>query len=153
MNTPKQSTSRRRFLAQSAVALGFPTIIPATALGKGRPAPSNRITVGVFGWGTIAGDWTPSFLNNDKCQVVAVADPMKESGGYGYDGSELGGREPGRRTMDEFYSKAAKKPVKACTPYADFREMLEKEDRDAVQSCSPDQWHCYLGVTGAGSGL
>src|SRR3954470_4666945 len=82
-------TSRRNFLAQSAAVLGFPTIIPATALGKGRPAPSNRITVGVFGWGTIAGDWTPSFLNNEKCQVVAVADPMKESGGYGYDGSEL----------------------------------------------------------------
>lgn len=152
MNTPR--TSRRRFLAQSVAALGFPTIIPATALGRGgRPAPSERITVGVFGWGTIAGDWTPSFLNNEKCQVIAIADPMKESGGYGYDGKELGGREPGRRTVDEFYGQTAKKPVKACTPYADFREMLEKEDLDAVQICTPDHWHCYQTVTCARKGI
>jgi predicted dehydrogenase len=153
MNTSTPRTSRRRFLAQSVAALGFPTIIPATALGKGRPAPSERITVGVFGWGTIAGDWTPSFLNNEKCQVVAIADPMKESGGYGYDGKELGGREPGKRTVNEFYGQAAKKPAKACTAYADFREMMEKEDLDAVQICTPDHWHCYQTVVCARKGI
>ncbi|MDP1590277.1 MAG: hypothetical protein Q8M07_21160 [Prosthecobacter sp.] len=102
MPTAQPSFSRRRFLTTSAAALGFPTIIPATALGKGgRPAPSERITVGAIGWGTIAGDWTPSFLNNDKCQVIAVADPMKEYGHYGYDGKETGGREAGKKIIDE----------------------------------------------------
>ncbi|MCB1212605.1 MAG: hypothetical protein KDK97_24985, partial [Verrucomicrobiales bacterium] len=128
MKSPNR-TSRRQFLQTSAAVLGFPTIIPASALGRdGRPAPSERITLGAIGWGTIAGDWTPSFLNNDKCQVVAVADPMKEYGHYGYKGEETGGREAGRKIIDEHYSKAANKPVKACTAYADFREMMEKED-------------------------
>jgi predicted dehydrogenase len=140
-------TSRRRFLLQSAAVLGFPTIIPATALGRaGRPAPSERITVAVVGWGTIATHWTPSFLNNEKCQVVAVADPMKESGSYGYSGELCGGREAGRQFIDKFYSENSKTPVKNCAAFADFRELLEKQDVDAVQICTPDHWHAYQTV-------
>ena len=121
--------SRRRFLASGAAALGFPTIVPSSIFAKaGRPAPSERITVGAIGWGTIAGDWTPNFLSNEKCQVVSVADPMKEYGHYGYQGERTGGREAGKKIIDAHYSAAANKPVKACTAYADFREMIEKED-------------------------
>ena len=145
--------SRRRFLAAGATALGFPTIVPSSVFGKaGRPAPSERITVGAIGWGTIAGDWTPSFLNNDKCQVVAVADPMKEYGHYGYDGKETGGREAGRKIIDAHYSQSANKPVKACAAYADFREMMDKEDLDAVQISTPDHWHAYLAIYAARKG-
>ena len=61
-------------------------ITSRATIGRGRPAPSSRISVGVFGWGTIAATWTPSFLNNEKCQVVAVADPMREGTNYGYKG-------------------------------------------------------------------
>lgn len=145
--------SRRRFLTTSAAALGFPTIVPSSVFGKaGRPAPSERITVGAIGWGTIAGDWTPSFLNNDKCQVIAVADPMKEYGHYGYDGKETGGREAGKKIIDAHYSQAANKPVKACAAYSDFREMMEKEDLDAVQVSTPDHWHAYIAVYAARKG-
>ena len=145
--------SRRRFLAAGATALGFPAIVPSSVFGKaGRPAPSERITVGAIGWGTIAGDWTPSFLNNDKCQVVAVADPMKEYGHYGYDGKETGGREAGRKIIDAHYSQSANKPVKACAAYADFREMMDKEDLDAVQISTPDHWHAYLAIYAARKG-
>jgi len=151
--SPSHTFSRRHFLTTSAAALGFPTIIPASALGKdGRPAPSERITVGAIGWGTIAGDWTPSFLSNPKCQVIAVADPMKEYNHYGYDGKEAGGREAGKRSIDEAYSKAAHKPTKGCTAYADFREMMDKEDLDAVQISTPDHWHAYMAVYAARKG-
>lgn len=150
---PASPFSRRRFIQTGVAALGFPTIIPATAIGKGgRPAPSERITVGAIGWGTIAGDWTPSFLNNDKCQVIAVADPMKEYGHYGYDGKETGGREAGKKIIDAHYSQAANKPVKACASYADFREMMDKEDLDAVQVSTPDHWHAYMAVYAARKG-
>lgn len=129
-------------------------IIPASALGRdGRPAPSERITLGCIGWGTIAGDWTPSFLNNDKCQVIAVADPMKEGTNYGYNGKETGGREAGKKVIDAHYSQAANKPVNACATYADFREMIEKEDLDAIQISTPDHWHAYMAVYAARKGL
>ncbi len=146
-------TTRRQFLSTSAAALGFPMIVPRSVFGAaGRPAPSERITVGAIGWGTIAGDWTPSFLNNDKCQVIAVADPMKEYGHYGYDGKETGGREAGKKIIDAHYSQSANKPAKVCTAYADFREMIEKEDLDAVQVSTPDHWHAYMAVYAARKG-
>ena len=55
MSEPAQ-TSRRRFLKTTAAsAVAFPTIIPATAIGKGgRPAPSERVNVALIGFGTIA---------------------------------------------------------------------------------------------------
>jgi predicted dehydrogenase len=146
-------TTRRQFLSTSAAALGFPMIVPRSVFGAaGRPAPSERITVGAIGWGTIAGDWTPSFLNNDKCQVISVADPMKEYGHYGYDGKETGGREAGKKIIDAHYSQSANKPAKVCTSYADFREMIEKEDLDAVQVSTPDHWHAYMAVYAARKG-
>jgi len=44
--------TRRHFLATSTLALAAPTLIPASALGRGgQPAPSERITMGVVGWG------------------------------------------------------------------------------------------------------
>ena len=39
--------SRRRFLTLATAAVGFPTIVPASALGRdGKVAPSNRVTMG-----------------------------------------------------------------------------------------------------------
>ena len=62
MKNPSAIT-RRHFLAGTASALAFPTIIPASALGKdGRPAPSERITMGAIGFGTIAHSTVPNFL-------------------------------------------------------------------------------------------
>ena len=139
--------TRRRFIAAGAAAFGFPTIIPAASIGRGgRPAPSERINVGLIGYGTIAIGWTKNFLGDERCQVISVADPMKESKHYGYQGELSGGREVGRRDVDAHYSKAANQSVKGCSAYADFREMMEKEDLDAVQVSTPDHWHAYMAV-------
>jgi predicted dehydrogenase len=77
---------------------------------------------------------------------------MKEYGHYGYDGKETGGREAGRKIIDAHYSQSANKPVKACAAYADFREMMDKEDLDAVQISTPDHWHAYLAIYAARKG-
>lgn len=139
MNTKSHfNISRRRFIAASATALGFPTIIPATAIGKGgRPAPSERITVASIGFGTIAIKWTPNFLREPRCQVVAIADVMKEAGHYGYEGELTGGRDAAKRMVD------AHCKTDSCKVFADFRAMLDKEDIDAVQIATPDHWHAY----------
>ncbi|MEM9281296.1 MAG: Gfo/Idh/MocA family oxidoreductase [Verrucomicrobiota bacterium] len=146
--------SRRRFLTQSAAALSFPTIIPATAIGKGgRPAPSERITVGNIGYGTIALHWTPNFLGNTKCQVVSVADPMKEAPHYGYSGEMSGGREVGRRIIDEYYAEQTGSSGTSCSSFENFEEMLDKEDLDAVVISTPDHWHHYQSIVAARKGI
>jgi len=146
--------TRRRFIATGAAAIGFPMIIPAASIGRGgRPAPSERVNIGLIGYGTIAIGWTKNFLGDDRCQVISVADPMKESKHYGYQGELSGGREVGRRDVDAHYSKAANRSVKGCRAYADFREMMENEDLDAVQVPTPDHWHAYMAVVAARRGI
>ena len=65
---------RRHFLAATGATIAFPTIIPASALGaEGRPAPSNRIVMGVVGWGMQGPSNTGNFMRQADCQVVASA--------------------------------------------------------------------------------
>ena len=76
--TFRHRLSRRRFLQQAAAAgamLGFPAIIPASALGAdGRPAAQQpdhrrRDRRGRQGNGNLGG-----FLGDPRCQVLAVSD-------------------------------------------------------------------------------
>lgn len=49
---PHPQPSRREFLKRSAAALAAPYFVPASAFGAdGRPAPSDRITMGCIGLG------------------------------------------------------------------------------------------------------
>ena len=147
MNAPRAVT-RRRFLAASSAAVAAPLIVHAATLGRGgRVAPSDRIAMACLGWGTIAMDTTPGFLNDDRVQVMAVCDVNKESGRYGYQGERTGGREPGRRTVNAFYAaKTGKAGYDGCRVYEDFRLMLDREDIDAVQISTPDHWHAVMAV-------
>jgi len=150
----KLNVSRRRFLAGAGALALAPAIIPASALGRGRPAPSARLNVGFIGYGTMAHDNIGNFLNNDRVQVVSVADCNKESGLYGYKAERLGGREPGRRRVNEFYAKKLNKPdYSGCNAYADFRELLDKDSLDAVVISTPDHWHAVQGIWAARKGL
>lgn len=67
--------SRRKFLGTAAMAIGMPTIIPASALGKnGTVAPSNRIVMGGIGIGPRGREVLSCFLKQPDVQFVAIAD-------------------------------------------------------------------------------
>jgi predicted dehydrogenase len=153
----KSPCSRRHFLrgaATSVAVIGFPTIIPGTALGKGRPAPSNRVNMATIGYGTIAFSTTGNFLSDDRVQMVAVADPAEDLPGYNYDGGSRGGRLVGKKRIEEYYAgQAASGAYKGCKAYEDFRELFEREDIDAVQVCTPDHWHALVAIQAARKGL
>ena len=77
-------TTRRRFLRRAsagaaALAMGIPLVLPGSALGFGRPAPSRRVTVGFIGvgWKGLPGCYGAlvlDFLRNPICQALAVCD-------------------------------------------------------------------------------
>src|SRR6478609_7040443 len=72
---PQAGITRRRFLAATSLAIAAPIIIPRSALGgTGKAAPSERITMGVVGWGMMGPGNTEAFLGNKDCQVVAACD-------------------------------------------------------------------------------
>ena len=125
------NTSRRHFLKSTAAlgaAAAFPTIIPASALGKdGHVAPSSRATVGVLGCG-YRSKWAGSYLDLPNAELIAACDPIRE-------------RREGR--AGQWNPKYV---------YSDFRELLANPEIDAVHIVTGDHWHVPLALAAARAG-
>jgi predicted dehydrogenase len=159
----RRSIPRREFLKNSAIlaaGLSLPLLSGCAAstrvkAGKapGRPGPADRINLGVVGFGTIAHDTIVNFLGDPRVQVVAVADPVRELGNYGYKGDRTGGRLAGQRRVEAHYAAQAGRAYKGCRVYEDFRDMFDREDLDGIVINTPDHWHCAIAIHAARRGL
>ncbi len=152
---PKPKVTRRSFLktaAASVAAVGFPYVVPASAIGRdGKVAPSNRINMGFIGTGNQGINDLKVFLYDERVQVLAVCDVNKESMGYWNGG--VGGRDPAKEWVEAAYTeqKAAGK-YKGCDTLSDFRELLARKDIDAVEVATPDHWHALATISAAKAG-
>ncbi len=146
-----KTTSRRSFLksAAGAVAIGFPTIVPSSVLGKGkRPAPGSRVTVAIIGTGNQGTNDLKQFLKDERVQVVAVCDVNRESEGYWSGG--VAGREPARRMVEQHYGATMPSGTyRGCSAVEDFRDVLARGDIDAVEVATPDHWHAIPVIAAA----
>ena len=120
--------TRRRFLRAASAAA--PTIVMASALGgTTRKAPSERLTVGIIGCGKMANDYhLPQLLNQPDVQIVAVCEVDRSR------------RAHAQRRVDAKYS-SAKRSFAGCQSLVDFRELIARDDVDAVCIATPDHWH------------
>jgi len=135
----KQS-GRRSFVKNGLQAAVAFTIIPRFVLGgKGYLAPSDRINLGFIGTGKQAKSLVNSFKN--IAQTVAGAD---------VDTKKLAAFQQ----LSEKYQAASsqKGTYKGFTSYADFRQLLERKDIDAVVIATPDHWHAVQAVMAANAG-
>ncbi len=120
--------SRRDFLKTAAAA----AILPGSALGQAaRSFPSGRITLGVIGWGMMGPSNTKVFLEQPDCQVVAACDLDKNHLQAAVD------------TINTRYGN------KDCKAYHDYRELLARDDIDAVMIAVPDHWHALVAIAAA----
>jgi len=162
--------NRRRFMG-SAAATGAFTIVPRHVLGgSGYVPPSDKITLAQMGMGTQGFSELGGLLANPEIQIVAVCDPNRDSNDYvewskgsirnrlrqllgkpnwrENDSGCPGGRDIGQEVVNTYYAnqRSAEK-FKACSSYADFRELLEKEkDLDAVKIMTPDHLHATIAI-------
>lgn len=147
--------SRRRFLSQTAAALGsalaVPVIAPASALGRGGAlSPNERIAMGFIGVGTqggghlLGGAWTyvaGGYAGRKEVQVLAVCDVWRER------------RERACQRVNDHYAEVyGKDSYKSCTPYVDFRQVLDRADIDAVLIATPAHWHSTMAAMAAAAG-
>lgn len=147
-NLKNNSESRRNFikstgkgaLAASFAATGFPTIVPASVLGKN--APSNKINIGQIGFGRIAMTHDlPETLKNDIARVIAVADVDSNRG------------LQGKKWIEGVYEKkTGKANYIDVSVYDDYKEMIQRKDLDAVIISTPDHWHAQPAMEAALAG-
>ena len=123
--------SRRRFLQTASASLAVPTVLPAAVLGRdGQIAPSNRILMAAIGLGFAWDHW----LNYPDARLMAVCDVRQDR------------RAAAKRAVDARYGGSD------CAATNDFREVLARDDIDAVYIATPDHWHALITVAAAQAG-
>ncbi len=146
---------RRAFLKRTAgplaLAWAAPAFLPAAALGRnGLTPPSERINMGFIGIGgqggghLLGGAWTyvaGGYAGRTDVQVLAVCDVWRER------------REDAARKVNASYAtRYASGTYHACEAYVDFRDVLARQDIDAVLIASPAHWHATMAVLAAEAG-
>jgi len=124
-----QKISRRTFLASATTAATAPLILPACVTG-GETAvpPSERINIagiGLRGRGMHDLRW---LMSRDDVQFVAICDVQKRE------------RDRIKAHVDGEYGNTD------CDQYMDMREMLERDDIDAVLIATGDRWHAPASI-------
>ncbi len=125
---PNKQISRRSFLKKTTSAavgaISFPYIVSSSALGQaGAVAASERIVMGFIGVGGRGTSLLRNFLHLSDAQVVALCDVKRQN------------RDRAKQTVDKQYKTTG------CSAYTDFRELVARDDIDAVVVASTDHWH------------
>ena len=131
--------NRRKFLKRSAgitsALCGFPSVVRASVLGRnGHITPGNRIVLGSIGVGSMGKSDMRSLMRAGGVQVAAVCDVIEPR------------RREAKAIVDERYGN------KDCMIYGDFRELLARDDIDAVSITTQDHWHAQIAVAAAKAG-
>ena len=128
--------SRRRFLEGAAVGIAAPYFVPSSVLGaEGRAPASDRLRTGHIGVGGQGSGHFGGCVGNGALQVMAACDPYKSK------------REARQKQANDRYADAiGKGTYKGCDAYADFREVVTRDDIDAVFIASPEFWHALHAI-------
>ena len=142
--------SRRGFL-RGAAAIGAFSIISGTALGlDGATPPSDRIRMGFIGVGgqggghLLGGAWTHvpgGYAGRKEVQIMGICDIRKST------------REDRLNAVNTIYAERfGQANYNGCQGYVDFREMIARDDIDAVLIACPIHWHAIMTICAVEAG-
>jgi len=132
---------RREFISKSAFASGAITILPRHLLGgSGFFSANERINLGFIGVGKQSIGLMRSISGCPETMVLAACDVDQKK-------------------LARFKEEAEKANAsrldggsQAVDTYENYRELLEREDIDAVVIVAPDHWHAMMAVDAAKAG-
>jgi hypothetical protein len=129
---------RRRFLSsalRAGAAMAAPLVIPGAVLGSGAAVPpSEKITLGGIGIGGRGTYDLGCFLEEPDVRFLAVAEVKAMR------------RNAVKKMVDAKYGN------KDCAVYRDLRELLARDDIDAVLIATGPNWHATAAIMAANAG-
>jgi predicted dehydrogenase len=112
-----------------AIGIAFPAIVPSSVFGS--TAPSNRVALGCIGLGSMGGHHLQALATmSESCDVVGLCDVN-------------------RNKLDSAQEVTPVAPERATQ---DFRELMARDDIDAVNIATPDHWHTPLAIAAIKAG-
>lgn len=130
--------TRRGFLSTAAKAgaiLALPQIVPGSVLGRdGGVAPSERIVLGGIGIGGRGSYVLGCFLQEPEVQFAAICDVRENR------------RQAVKKRADDKYGN------NDCVMYRDLRDLLARDDIDAVLIATGPNWHALASIMAANAG-
>jgi len=127
-----KKTNRRQFIRMTS---GISAGIISSPLIFQSCAPSKQITIGMIGTGGHGMDWNlPPFLAMKDVRVLAICDVDRQR------------MLEAKKVVDEKYQNTD------CATYGDFRDVLARNDIDAVMISTPDHWHVPISILAAQAG-
>lgn len=126
---------RRRFIQAAAASVSAAGVLSSCATARPRAvAPGGTITLGVIGAGPRCRHVLPQMLRHSDVRCVAVADVQRDR------------RNSAKAFVDKTHGTAD------CVVYRDFRELLARDDIDAVLIATGDRWHAPASILAAEAG-
>lgn len=136
-----KNKSRRIFLKSSAAVIAAPFIVPSSVFGRNSIPPSDRVTLGHIGVGGRGGSLLNSHLQLNDSMSVAICDTFEST------------RQQRVKEVNDFYAAQFKQPgYEGCDAYSDFRDLLDRQDIDAVVIATPDHWHVPIAIAAVKAG-
>ena len=128
----KSNFSRRRFLEATAVA-SAPFILPS-GIWSAKIKPNDKIAMGFIGMGIQNRGLQNRFMADSNVVCVAVSD------------CDTNRRDAALKRTHKRYQN------NNCKGYNDYREVIARNDIDAVCIATPDHWHAIQTVEAVNSG-
>ncbi len=139
--TRRSRLTRRGFLkAAATTAVAAPYVLTSDALGaRGGTPASDRIVLGFIGTGGRGSGHVRSIAGRKDVQIVAVCDVDRAH------------RRRSVKHVEDRYSSSGR-GGKGIEGYNDFRDLLARDDIDAVLNSAPDHWHALATLHAARAG-
>ncbi len=131
MTASKHATlTRRSFMGRMGMAATGTVVFP-NLVGRAAFGANEKITFGLVGCGGQGRHVMGNALRMKDCHVLAVCDVNQQNAAKA------------KAMVDTTYGD------EACAVYEDYRELIAREDIDAVIVGTPDHWHALVCVAAA----
>ena len=133
--TPFIGKGRRNFIRNTALTFGAIAIVPRHVLGRGFVPPSDKVNLGFIGLGKQSRGLANRFTSRTAAQIVAGCDVWTTKTAWFKE-----------HVQNAYALERGVMDFNGVEVYREYKELLSRDDIDAVVIATPDHWHATMAI-------